>query len=92
MPSDQIISSSIAQMSQVPKNNAAYNTKQSNVYAYHTISGKVQLQRSSYDLRQSSKTPECSTRSNNASNGAIDQGSRNDSCRHRYGTNSVSRS
>ena len=92
MPSDQMISSPIAQMSQIPKNNTGYNTKQSNVYAYHTISGKVQLQRSTYDLRQSSKTPEVSTRSNNASNEDIDQASRNDSCRLRYGIDSVSRS
>ena len=90
--SNQTNSSSLAQISQVPKNNPVYDTKQSNVYAYQTISGKVQLQRSTYDLRQSSKTPEAVMRSNNASNETVNNTSRNNSCRLRYGMNSVSRS
>ena len=90
--SDQMNPLSLAQVSQVPKNALMYNTKQASVYAYQTISGKVQLQKSTYDLRQSSKTPEVTMGSNNASTEAINNETRSNSCRSRYGINSVSRS
>ena len=93
LSSEQTNLPSFAQTPQASKNSPVYDTKQpNNVYAYQTISGKVQLQRSTYDLRQSSKTPEVTARSQNASNEAINNESRSNSCRLRYGINSVSRS
>lgn len=91
--SDVPLAPSTAQVYEVQttKNNTVHGTKQSNVYAYQPISGKVQIQRSTYDLRQSSKMAEVPIRSPNVSSEAIDQVSENNSCRLRYGTNYASR-
>ena len=85
----------IAQMSQIqiPKYSTVHGSKQqSNIYAYQPTSGKVQLQRSSYDLRQSSAMAEVPMRSAIASNEAIDESPGDTTCRLRYGINSASRS
>jgi hypothetical protein len=88
------IPTSNAQMSQIqiPKHNTLHGSKQSNNYAYQPTSGKVQLQRSSYDLRQSSAMAEVPMRSAIASNESIDESPGETNCRIRYGINSASRS
>ena len=94
LASDILLTPSIAQMSEIQatKSNTLHGTKQSNVYAYQPISGRVQIQKSAYDLRQSSKLTEVPIRSINISSEAIDQVSENNGCRLRYGNHFASRS
>ena len=73
---------------QTMKNKTVHGAKQSNIYSYQPVSGKVQIQRSTYDLRQSSKMAELPMRPINASNETIDQ---IPSCRLRYGVNTSTR-
>ena len=92
--SDGPLAPSNVQISQIQtsENNTIQSTKHSSVYAYQPISGKVHIQRSTYDLRQSSNVAEMPMRSNNVSSETIDQVAEYNNCRHRYASTFENRS
>ena len=69
-----------------------HGAKQSHVYTYQPVSGKVQIQRSTYNLRQSSNPPEVSIKSSNGSTEELNHVSIVTGGRLRYGNNPTSHS